>query len=89
MFVNDEDVEKQNLLQCARQGFALGLDMLVGAVPNIAVDSVLKLIVDLLEVSSSMKGQVRCLPVISSLYECVLTCCLSKDLYLSLWHTGN
>ncbi|XP_076929622.1 uncharacterized protein LOC143594119 [Bidens hawaiensis] len=43
--------------ECARQGFALGLDMLVGAVHSIAVDSVLKLIVDLLEVSSSMKGQ--------------------------------
>lgn len=45
-------------LQFARQGFALGLTMLVGAVPNIALDSLLKLIVDLLEVSSSMKGQV-------------------------------
>nr|GFA73552.1 myb-binding protein 1A [Tanacetum cinerariifolium] len=31
--------------------------MLVGAVSNIAIDSLLKLIVDLLEVSSSMKGQ--------------------------------
>ena len=46
------------LLQCARQGFALGLTMLVGAVPSIAIDSLLKLLVDLLEVSSSMKGQV-------------------------------
>nr|GEU41031.1 myb-binding protein 1A [Tanacetum cinerariifolium] len=43
--------------ECARQGFALGLTMLVGAVSNIAIDSLLKLIVDLLEVSSSMKGQ--------------------------------
>ncbi|XP_023744837.1 uncharacterized protein LOC111892992 [Lactuca sativa] len=43
--------------ECARQGFALGLTMLVGAVSDIALDSLLKLIVDLLEVSSSMKGQ--------------------------------
>ncbi|CAK7330365.1 unnamed protein product [Dovyalis caffra] len=43
--------------ECARQGFALGLTVLVGTVPSIKVDSVLKLIVDLLEVSSSMKGQ--------------------------------
>ncbi|XP_071736935.1 uncharacterized protein [Rutidosis leptorrhynchoides] len=43
--------------ECARQGFALGLTLLVGAVPNIALDSLLKLIVDSLEVSSSMKGQ--------------------------------
>ncbi|KAL4581071.1 hypothetical protein LXL04_017279 [Taraxacum kok-saghyz] len=43
--------------ECARQGFALGLTMLVGAVSDIALDSLLKLIIDLLEVSSSMKGQ--------------------------------
>lgn len=43
--------------ECARQGFALGLTVLVGKVPNVRVDSLLKLIVDLLEVSSSMKGQ--------------------------------
>ncbi|KAD4179224.1 hypothetical protein E3N88_27815 [Mikania micrantha] len=43
--------------ECARQGFALGLTMLVGTVPSIALDSLLTLIVDLLEVSSSMKGQ--------------------------------
>ncbi|KAK2983205.1 hypothetical protein RJ640_018550 [Escallonia rubra] len=43
--------------ECARQGFALGLTILVGAIPSIKVDSMLKLIVDLLEVSSSMKGQ--------------------------------
>ncbi|XP_071696370.1 uncharacterized protein [Rutidosis leptorrhynchoides] len=43
--------------ECARQGFALGLTLLVGSVPSIALDSLLKLIVDLLEVSSSMKGQ--------------------------------
>ncbi|GLT70330.1 hypothetical protein SLA2020_424240 [Shorea laevis] len=43
--------------ECARQGFALGLSILVRTIPNIKVDSLLKLIVDLLEVSSSMKGQ--------------------------------
>ncbi|KAM0028732.1 putative DNA-directed DNA polymerase [Helianthus debilis subsp. tardiflorus] len=43
--------------ECARQGFALGLTMLVGEVSSISLDSLLKLIVDLLEVSSSMKGQ--------------------------------
>ncbi|GAB4850061.1 hypothetical protein Ancab_029360 [Ancistrocladus abbreviatus] len=43
--------------QCARQGFALGLTVLVGAIPNIRVNSLLKLIVDSLEVTSSMKGQ--------------------------------
>nr|GEU41962.1 hypothetical protein [Tanacetum cinerariifolium] len=42
--------------ECARQGFALRLTMLVGAVSNFAIDSLLKLIFDLLEVSSSMKG---------------------------------
>ncbi|MED6168886.1 hypothetical protein PIB30_015944 [Stylosanthes scabra] len=43
--------------ECARQGFALGLTVLVGAVRNIRVQSFLKLVVDLLEVTSSMKGQ--------------------------------
>ncbi|XP_043711070.1 rDNA transcriptional regulator pol5-like [Telopea speciosissima] len=43
--------------ECARQGFALGLTILVGSIPCIKVDSVMKLIGDLLEVSSSMKGQ--------------------------------
>ncbi|KAK0589170.1 hypothetical protein LWI29_010611 [Acer saccharum] len=43
--------------ECARQGFALGLTLLVDTIPSIKVDSLLKLIVDLLEVSSSMKGQ--------------------------------
>ncbi|XP_072999992.1 rDNA transcriptional regulator pol5 [Typha latifolia] len=43
--------------ECARQGFALGLTLVVGAIPAIKVDSLMKLIVDLLEVSSSMKGQ--------------------------------
>lgn len=45
-------------VQCARQGFALGMAVLVGAVPCIKVDALLKLIVELLEISSSMKGQV-------------------------------
>ncbi|KAF2296534.1 hypothetical protein GH714_040553 [Hevea brasiliensis] len=42
---------------CARQGFALGLTVLVSTIPSIKLHSLLKLIVDLLEVSSSMKGQ--------------------------------
>nr|GLL45519.1 myb-binding protein 1A-like protein [Ipomoea trifida] len=43
--------------ECARQGFALGLSILVSAVPSIKMDSLLKLIIDLVEVTSSMKGQ--------------------------------
>ncbi|MCD7451609.1 hypothetical protein HAX54_012871 [Datura stramonium] len=43
--------------ECARQGFALGMTVLVGAIPCIKVDALLKLIVELLEISSSMKGQ--------------------------------
>ncbi|GER55585.1 DNA polymerase V family [Striga asiatica] len=43
--------------ECARQGFALGLTVLVGTVPSIKLDSLLKLIDTLLEVTSSMKGQ--------------------------------
>ncbi|KAL6515374.1 hypothetical protein OROHE_019006 [Orobanche hederae] len=43
--------------ECARQGFALGLTILVGTVSSIKLESLLKLIVTLLEVSSSMKGQ--------------------------------
>ncbi|RDX84469.1 pol5, partial [Mucuna pruriens] len=43
--------------ECARQGFALGLTVLVGTVHNIKVESFLKLVVNLLEVTSSMKGQ--------------------------------
>ncbi|RVW72317.1 DNA polymerase V [Vitis vinifera] len=43
--------------ECARQGFALGLTILLNKIPSIKVQSFLKLIVDLLEVSSSMKGQ--------------------------------
>ncbi|XP_044491114.1 uncharacterized protein LOC123215113 isoform X2 [Mangifera indica] len=42
--------------ECARQGFALGLTLLIGKIHSVKVDSLLKLIVDLLEVSSSMKG---------------------------------
>nr|DAD28385.1 TPA_asm: hypothetical protein HUJ06_029853 [Nelumbo nucifera] len=45
------------LLPCARQGFALGLTVVVDAIPSIRVESLMKLIVNLLEVSSSMKGQ--------------------------------
>ncbi|KAI4299194.1 hypothetical protein L6164_032675 [Bauhinia variegata] len=43
--------------ECARQGFALGLTVLVGTIPSIRIESFFKLVVDLLEVSSSMKGQ--------------------------------
>ncbi|XP_021717215.1 myb-binding protein 1A-like protein [Chenopodium quinoa] len=43
--------------ECARQGFALGLTILVNTNSKIRVDSILKLIVDSLEVTSSMKGQ--------------------------------
>ncbi|KAK7328063.1 hypothetical protein VNO77_22159 [Canavalia gladiata] len=43
--------------ECARQGFALGLTVLAGAIHNIKVESFLKLVVNLLEVTSSMKGQ--------------------------------
>ncbi|GAB2269508.1 hypothetical protein Dimus_004425 [Dionaea muscipula] len=43
--------------ECARQGFALGLTVLVSVIPSIRVGSLLKLILQLLEVTSSMKGQ--------------------------------
>ncbi|WVY93844.1 hypothetical protein V8G54_032932 [Vigna mungo] len=43
--------------ECARQGFALGLTVLAGTLHNIKVESFLKLVVNLLEVTSSMKGQ--------------------------------
>ncbi|ERN18095.1 myb-binding protein 1A-like protein [Amborella trichopoda] len=43
--------------ECARQGFALGLTIVIASIPSIKVDSLLKLIDELLEVSSSMKGQ--------------------------------
>lgn len=42
---------------CARQGFALGFAAVVGAIPCIEIDALLKLIEELLEVTSSMKGQ--------------------------------
>ncbi|CAN1827463.1 Myb-binding protein 1A, partial [Linum perenne] len=43
--------------ECARQGYALGLTLLVCTIPSIKVDSMLKLILEILEVSASMKGQ--------------------------------
>ncbi|CAJ1961392.1 unnamed protein product [Sphenostylis stenocarpa] len=43
--------------ECARQGFALGLTVLAGTIHNIKVESFLKLVINLLEVTSSMKGQ--------------------------------
>ncbi|KAL2342030.1 hypothetical protein Fmac_009970 [Flemingia macrophylla] len=43
--------------ECARQGFALGLTVVAGTIHNIKVESFLKLVVNLLEVTSSMKGQ--------------------------------
>ncbi|XP_028782169.1 rDNA transcriptional regulator pol5 [Neltuma alba] len=43
--------------ECARQGFALGLTVVIGSIPNIRVESFFKLVVDLLEVTASMKGQ--------------------------------
>ncbi|KAK1291181.1 hypothetical protein QJS10_CPB17g02449 [Acorus calamus] len=43
--------------ECARQGFALGLSAVVGKIPSIKLDSMMKLIVNLLEITSSMKGQ--------------------------------
>lgn len=46
-------------LQCARQGFALGLTLVAGTFPVIKVEVLMKLIVEMLEVSSSMKRQVN------------------------------
>ncbi|KAF3783570.1 DNA polymerase V [Nymphaea thermarum] len=43
--------------ECARQGFALGLTTVLGTIQSISIDSTLELIDNLLEVSSSMKGQ--------------------------------
>lgn len=57
-FTETIDNALELLLQCARQGFALGLTVLIGTIHSIQLESLLKLIVDLLEVSSSMKGQV-------------------------------
>lgn len=42
---------------CARQGFALGFAAVVGAISCIEIEALLKLIEELLEVTSSMKGQ--------------------------------
>ncbi|XP_068640137.1 rDNA transcriptional regulator pol5 [Aristolochia californica] len=41
----------------SRQGFALGLAVVLSKVPGIKVDTVMKLVVDKIEISSSMKGQ--------------------------------
>ncbi|KAG0454807.1 hypothetical protein HPP92_024099 [Vanilla planifolia] len=43
--------------ECARQGFSLGLTVVMGMIPSINLVSVMKLIVSFLEVSSAMKGQ--------------------------------
>ncbi|PKA55156.1 DNA polymerase phi subunit [Apostasia shenzhenica] len=43
--------------ECARQGFSLGLTVVVGMIPAIKLESLLKLIINLLEVPSAMKGQ--------------------------------
>lgn len=67
-------------MQCARQGFALGLTVLIGVIPSIKVDSLLKLVVDLLEVNSSMKGQVGETLSVCLIYPCQF--CLSS--YFSL-----
>lgn len=42
---------------CARQGFALGFAAVVGSISCIEIEALLKLIEELLEVTSSMKGQ--------------------------------
>lgn len=52
------NIEFFSVTQCARQGFALGLSVVVAKIPTIKVESLMKLIVNLLEVSASMKGQV-------------------------------
>ncbi|KAI3889727.1 hypothetical protein MKX03_007749 [Papaver bracteatum] len=43
--------------ECARQGFVLGLTVVLKTVPDIKLDALMKLIKDILEVNSSMKGQ--------------------------------
>ncbi|RZC64835.1 hypothetical protein C5167_008530 [Papaver somniferum] len=43
--------------ECARQGFALGLTVVLKTIPDIKLDALMKLITDILEVNSSMKGQ--------------------------------
>ncbi|CAN0898649.1 rDNA transcriptional regulator pol5 [Linum grandiflorum] len=43
--------------ECARQGYALGLSLLVCTISSIKVDSILKVILEILEVTASMRGQ--------------------------------
>ncbi|RZC57897.1 hypothetical protein C5167_005198 [Papaver somniferum] len=43
--------------ECARQGFALGLTVVLKTISDIKLDALMKLIMDILEVNSSMKGQ--------------------------------
>ncbi|KAJ6845448.1 DNA polymerase V-like isoform X1 [Iris pallida] len=43
--------------ECSRQGFALGFAIVVGSIPSIKVEPLMKLIDKSLEVSSGMKGQ--------------------------------
>ncbi|KAI3931159.1 hypothetical protein MKX01_029349 [Papaver californicum] len=43
--------------ECARQGFALGLTVVLKIIPDIKLDALMKLISEILEVNSSMKGQ--------------------------------
>ncbi|RZC61830.1 hypothetical protein C5167_023587 [Papaver somniferum] len=43
--------------ECARQGFALGLTVVLKTIPDVKLDALMKLIRDILEVNSSMKGQ--------------------------------
>lgn len=45
-------------LQYARQGFALGLAVVLESIRSIRVEAIMKLIPNLLEYSSSMKGPV-------------------------------
>ncbi|KAI0488592.1 hypothetical protein KFK09_028430 [Dendrobium nobile] len=42
--------------ECARQGFSLGLAVVVEMIPAVKLEPVMKLIINLLEVSSAMKG---------------------------------
>ena len=45
-------------MQCARQGFALGLCVVISRISAVSLYSVMKLVAQFLEVSSSKKGQV-------------------------------
>ncbi|KAL4179938.1 hypothetical protein AMTRI_Chr13g122650 [Amborella trichopoda] len=71
--------------ECARQGFALGLTIVIASIPSIKVDSLLKLIDELLEVSSSMKGQ---LPA-QALSTHVLEASLLKEWFQRATDDGN